>query len=116
MFAHRTKMEIFNSIIEFIMIKVMNLLFRIKRTTQKILHYKTMFVNITILLSKGIIGHVNKLISSSTNFPSPFPESTIFTRDALFITGSRTIYSFAIGRRLKGLETYLAFRHGISVS
>ena len=64
--------QIFQAIISFHAVYVMNYLMRFKVAAQMFFHHKTMFLNISVFITKGMLTIKNKNIPISFEF-STFP-------------------------------------------
>jgi len=73
------QLKIFNTIVCFISIYVMDSFRRLQKTTQMFLHYETMFTNTTGgCTTKRVVRAINQYIASTEPFTT-FPISSFFT-------------------------------------
>ena len=96
MLTTRNNFKIFNPIIKFISVKMMNYFFGFKITIKMFFHYKTMFSDISKSIAKWVIALLDKFISIvhiNTSIPFPIFISRYF-RTMSFVTAfNRTIFT-----------------------
>jgi hypothetical protein len=98
----RTKMQVFNSIIGNLVVKVVNDLSFLKVSTKFPFHYKSMFANISVLCSKWVFGTMNVDVTVYNNFTTPpmrviRPRNGVaspFTIFSIFIVRSKLFFTF----------------------
>ena len=76
MFRIRNYQEIFNRVVNFVSINVVNMFISLKNSSQLFTHQISMFFDITGMVRKGMVGFINSYISMKDT-SSPLPTWTI---------------------------------------
>lgn len=82
--------KITNSIINFVMIDMMNYFITFKISAQMFFHYKSMFSNITSTICKWVFFTMNKFISTVVKMNTTCPKSTFISSDSSLLVDMST--------------------------